>query len=50
MKNGENPAFLEKRVAFYVMGEEKWKYADDLESIAPEVRVLYLASNGIANR
>lgn len=49
MKDGEKPEFLKKRVTYYVMGEEKWKYADTLESIAPQRQKLYLASNGEAN-
>jgi hypothetical protein len=49
MKAGKKPAFLNKRVAYYVMGEEKWKYADRLESIAPKKLKLYLKSNGNAN-
>ena len=49
MKGGKKPAFLKKRVAYYVMGEEKWKYADNLELIAPKARKLYLTSSGIAN-
>jgi putative CocE/NonD family hydrolase len=49
MKNGKKPSFLKKRVVYYVMGEEKWKYADKLESIAPKTRKLYLNSNGRAN-
>lgn len=49
MKAGKKPSFLKKRVAYYVMGEEKWKYADTLEAIAPKVRKLYLNSNGDAN-
>ena len=49
MKKGKKPSFLKKRVAYYVMGEEKWKYADTLEAIAPKTRKLYLNSNGDAN-
>ena len=33
MKGGKKPTFLKKRVAYYVAGEEKWKYTDSLESI-----------------
>jgi len=40
------PAFLKKRVAYYVVGAEEWKYADSLESISNEVKTLYLSSNG----
>ncbi len=49
MKGGKKPVFLEKRVAYYVMGEEKWKYADTVESIASETLKFYLTSNGSAN-
>jgi len=49
LKDGKKPTFLKKRVVYYVMGEEKWKYANRLEAIAPETRKLYLASNGSAN-
>ena len=46
MKDGKPPAFLKKRVAYYVMGEETWKYSDSLEAI-PVVRTkLYLDSDG----
>ncbi len=47
MKDGKKPAFLEKRVAYYVMGEEKWKYADSLETIPTRPLVLYLSSVGV---
>ncbi|HTO75799.1 MAG TPA: CocE/NonD family hydrolase [Thermoanaerobaculia bacterium] len=50
MKGGAKPAFLKKRVAYYVVGPgaEEWKYADTLESIANKSRVLYLSSAGAA--
>ena len=44
MKGGTRPAFLKKRVAYYVVGADAWKYADTLEGIANERRILYLAS------
>ena len=44
MKAGPKPSFLQKRVACYVMGREAWKYADDLESLAPQKQTLYLNS------
>jgi putative CocE/NonD family hydrolase len=44
LKEGEKPAFLEKRVAYYVMGAEEWKYADSLEAISDVTRRLYLNS------
>ena len=51
MKDGRKPDFLKKRVAYYVVGPgaECWKYADDLEAIASEKRLMYLHSNGAAN-
>lgn len=44
MKNGAKPKFLEKRVAYYVVGPgaENWKYAGSLEEIGKERRTLYL--------
>jgi hypothetical protein len=50
LKDGKRPEFLKKRVAYYLMGAEEWKYADSLEDIASETRRLYLNStNGQAN-
>jgi len=51
MKDGKKPEFLKKRVAYYVVGggAEDWKYADSLDAISNEKRVLYLDSkNGEA--
>jgi putative CocE/NonD family hydrolase len=51
MKGGPRPAFLRKRVAYWVMGKgaEEWKYADDLASLADSTLTLYLDSEGGAN-
>ncbi len=50
MRDGPKPYFLKKRVAYYVMGEEKWKYADKLEQTATARRKFYLNSEyGYAN-
>jgi uncharacterized protein len=49
MKGGAKPEFLKKRVAYYVMGAEQWKYADNLESISNRTMKLYLTSNGSAS-
>ena len=51
MKSGSKPEFLEKRVAYYVVGPgaENWKYADSLETISNTKRTLYLKSAGQAN-
>ena len=46
MKGGKKPEFLKKRVAYYVVGAEEWKYADDLEKIATATRTLLLSSRG----
>jgi predicted acyl esterase len=50
MKGGPKPAFLEKRVAYYVMGPgaEMWKYADSLEEVTRSKRTIYLHSEGAA--
>jgi putative CocE/NonD family hydrolase len=44
MKGGPKPKFLEKRVAYYVAGEEKWKYAHSLEAVPAKPEKLYLTS------
>jgi uncharacterized protein len=49
MKGGTKPEFLKKRVAYYVVGAEEWKYADNLESIANAKQTFYLRSAGEAN-
>jgi putative CocE/NonD family hydrolase len=48
MKGGAKPQFLKKRVAYYVVGAEQWKYADSLESIANSRKVFFLLSYGSA--
>ena len=48
MKSGAKPEFLRKRVAYYVVGAEEWKYADSLEAISNAKLTLYLGSNGTA--
>lgn len=52
LKSGPLPAFLKKRVAYYVLGDgaEEWRYADTLEAVTSGERALYLASDdGRAN-
>jgi putative CocE/NonD family hydrolase len=44
MQNGPKPAFLQKPVAYYVMGAEQWRYADTLEGVTAESRPYYLDS------
>jgi len=48
MKAGPKPEFLKKRVAYYLVGADEWKYADSLESIANTTKTFYLSSNGAA--
>lgn len=50
MAGGAKPAFLKKPVAYYVMGAEKWRYADTLEAITAEQRAYYLDSTANATR
>lgn len=49
MKGGPQPEFLKKRVTYYVMGAEEWKYADNLDNVADSTKRLYLSSGGMAN-
>ncbi len=49
MKGGPKPAFLKKRVAYYLVGSEEWKYADSLSAISNSKQILFLASDGTAN-
>jgi uncharacterized protein len=49
MKGGPKPEFLKKRIAYYVVGADEWKYADSLETISNSKLTLYLGSDGIAN-
>jgi putative CocE/NonD family hydrolase len=44
MKGGKKPAFLEKRVAYYVTGAEEWRFADSLEAIPVRPAKLYLTT------
>jgi uncharacterized protein len=48
MKGKAKPEFLKKRVAYYLVGAEEWKYADSLESISNATKTFYLGSNGVA--
>jgi putative CocE/NonD family hydrolase len=44
MADGPRPAFLEKPVAYYVMGADRWRYADTLEEVTERVERLSLGS------
>jgi len=44
LSDGSKPAFLKKNVAYYVMGAERWRYADTLEAITGSTLTWYLNS------
>jgi putative CocE/NonD family hydrolase len=48
MQGGPRPAFLQKRVAYYVMGADKWRYTDTLDEITDATGTFYLDSTGAA--
>jgi uncharacterized protein len=50
MEGGARPAFLQKPVAYYVTGAEKWRYAETLEAITAESRPWFLDSSGDSAR
>lgn len=49
MQAGPKPDFLKKRVAYYVMGAERWRYADTLEAVTARHQPYYLNSAGRAD-
>jgi putative CocE/NonD family hydrolase len=49
MQGGPKPRFLEKAVAYYVTGSERWRYADSLEAITASHQTYFLDSSGAAN-
>jgi uncharacterized protein len=46
MKAGAKPEFLKDKVAFYVVGEEAWRYAPTLEAVTARAEPWYLDSPG----
>jgi uncharacterized protein len=44
MQDGSKPPFLQKKVAYYVMGAEQWRYADTLDGVTAHEEALYLHS------
>ena len=50
LRGGAKPAFLQRNVAYYVTGAEKWRYAESLESVTDQHQLLYLDSQGSASR
>jgi uncharacterized protein len=48
MQGGVKPKFLQKPVAYYVMGAERWRYADTLQGVTAQLRPYFLDSRGDA--
>jgi putative CocE/NonD family hydrolase len=46
MENGARPAFLQKKIAYYVMVADKWRYADTLDGVTARYQTLHLQSSG----
>jgi uncharacterized protein len=46
MQGGPRPEFLRNKVAYYVIGAERWRYADSLDAITARSVPLYLHSAG----
>lgn len=44
MKDGARPDFLRDKVAFYVTGEEAWRYAPTLDAVTARTEPMYLDS------
>ena len=44
MKGGAKPEFLKDKVAFYVVGEEAWRYAPTLDAVTARAEPWYLDS------
>ncbi len=50
MSGGPKPPFLQKKVAYYVMGADIWRYADSLDAVTDRVVPYFLGSQSNANR
>ena len=48
MKDGVKPEFLKDQVAYYVIGEEAWRYAPSFEAITSDYRDFRLDASGSA--
>ena len=46
MEGGKRPDFLKKKVAYYVMVADEWRYADTLEGVTSRYETLHLQSSG----
>lgn len=43
-RDGERPAFLQDRVAYYVMESNEWKYAPSIEAVTNDTQTWYLSA------
>jgi putative CocE/NonD family hydrolase len=50
MADGPKPDFLKKRVAWYVMGSDTWRYADTLEAVTARSVPYFLSSKANADK
>lgn len=48
MLGGAKPAFLADRVAYYVLGADRWRYAPSLDAVTLSTEELHLSSHGTA--
>jgi putative CocE/NonD family hydrolase len=46
MEDGPRPEFLKKKVAYYVMETDEWRYVDTLQEATVGTQTLYLQSSG----
>ncbi|KRD79707.1 CocE/NonD family hydrolase [Lysobacter sp. Root983] len=46
LKQGKKPEFLKDKVAFYMVGEEAWRYAPSLQAATASTQTWYLDSQG----
>jgi len=44
LKNGKKPEFLKDRVSYYMMDQNKWKYANQIGNISNDTITYYLSS------
>lgn len=49
MERGPKPSFLKSNVAYYVTGEEAWRYASSLEAVTGAVRILHIQASATSD-
>lgn len=49
LRGASRPEFLKDRVAYYVLGSERWRYAHTLEAVTSRYQTLFLSSLGEAS-